>query len=71
MFGKKIFITLAVIMGLAMSAPKAQAKQDILFGGASIVGVYYQVALQISNIMNRHQGSDYNYIGRPTGGSVF
>lgn len=71
MFGKKIFITIAVIMGLAMSAPQAQAKQDILFGGASITGVYYQVALQISNIMNKHEGGKYNYIGRPTGGSVF
>ncbi|WP_045214729.1 TAXI family TRAP transporter solute-binding subunit [Desulfonatronovibrio magnus] len=71
MFTKKIFIALAVITMMAVSAPQAKAKQDILFGGASIVGVYYQVALQISNIMNRHQGSDYNYIGRPTGGSVF
>ncbi|WP_051617173.1 TAXI family TRAP transporter solute-binding subunit [Desulfonatronovibrio hydrogenovorans] len=71
MFGKKIFITLAVIMGLALSAPQAKAKQDILFGGASITGVYYQVALQISNIMNKYQGDKYNFIGRPTGGSVF
>ncbi|MFO7728110.1 MAG: TAXI family TRAP transporter solute-binding subunit [Desulfonatronovibrio sp.] len=71
MFGKKIFITLAIIVGLAMSAPQAMAKQDVLFGGASITGVYYQVALQISNIMNKLKGDDYNYIGRPTGGSVF
>ncbi|MCA1743350.1 MAG: TAXI family TRAP transporter solute-binding subunit [Desulfonatronovibrio sp.] len=71
MFGKKFFITLAVVMGLAMSAPQVQAKQDILFGGASITGVYYQVALQISNMMNKHEGKKYNYIGRPTGGSVF
>ncbi|MFP4396938.1 MAG: TAXI family TRAP transporter solute-binding subunit [Desulfonatronovibrio sp.] len=71
MFGKKIFITLAIIVGLALSAPQAMAKQDILFGGASITGVYYQVALQISNMMNKHEGKNYNYIGRPTGGSVF
>ena len=71
MFGKKTFIALAVIVGLALSAPQAKAKQDILFGGASIVGVYYQVALQLSNIMNRHHGDNYNFIGRPTGGSVF
>jgi len=71
MFGKKIFIALAVIVALAVSAPQAKAKQDILFGGASIVGVYYQVALQLSNIMNKHQGDKYNFIGRPTGGSVF
>lgn len=71
MFGKKMFIALAVIVALAVSAPQAKAKQDILFGGASIVGVYYQVALQLSNIMNKHQGDKYNFIGRPTGGSVF
>jgi uncharacterized protein len=71
MFGGKWFLSLAVVLGLALSAPQAMAKQDILFGGASITGVYYQVALQISNIMNKHMGAEYNYIGRPTGGSVF
>jgi len=71
MFGKRIFIFVALVLGLTLSAPQAQAKQDILFGGASIVGVYYQVALQISSIMNNNMGDKYNYIGRPTGGSVF
>ncbi|WP_244148888.1 TAXI family TRAP transporter solute-binding subunit [Desulfonatronum thioautotrophicum] len=71
MFGKKWFIAVAMMLGLALSAPQAMAKQDILFGGASITGVYYQVALQISNMMNRHMGAEYNFIGRPTGGSVF
>ena len=71
MFGKRIFIAVAAVLALALSAPQAKAKQDILFGGASIVGVYYQVALQISNIMNNEMGDKYNYIGRPTGGSVF
>lgn len=67
----KWFVSLVIALGLAFSAPQAMAKQDILFGGASITGVYYQVALQISNIMNKHMGDKYNYIGRPTGGSVF
>ncbi|SMP77228.1 TAXI family TRAP transporter solute-binding subunit [Desulfonatronum lacustre] len=71
MVGKKWFVALVVALGLALSAPQAMAKQDILFGGASITGVYYQVALQISNMMNKHMGGEYNYIGRPTGGSVF
>lgn len=71
MIGKKLFIVVAVVLGLALSAPQAKAKQDILFGGASIVGVYYQVALQLSNLMNKYEGGKYNFIGRPTGGSVF
>lgn len=71
MIGGKWIFSLVVALGLAFSAPQAMAKQDVLFGGASITGVYYQVALQISNIMNKHMGEKYNYIGRPTGGSVF
>jgi TRAP transporter TAXI family solute receptor len=71
MFGGKWFLSLVIALGLAFSAPQAMAKQDILFGGAAITGVYYQVALQISNLMNKHNGDKYNYIGRPTGGSVF
>ncbi len=68
---KRIFITFAVALTLLINAPVAKAAQDILFGGASITGVYYQVALQISSLMNRNQGDNYNYVGRPTGGSVF
>lgn len=71
MFGKKLLMVITLVAGLLMAAPQAMAKQDILFGGASITGVYYQVALQISNMMNKHEGDEYNYIGRPTGGSVF
>jgi TRAP transporter TAXI family solute receptor len=67
---KKWFVTLIVALSLLVSVP-AMAKRDVLFGGASITGVYYQVALQISNIMNKHMADKYNYIGRPTGGSVF
>jgi len=68
---RKLFIATAVAVGLMVSAPHAIAKTDVLFGGASIVGVYYQVALQISNLMNKKMAGAYNYIGRPTGGSVF
>jgi uncharacterized protein len=67
----KLFIVAVVALGLLVSAPQAMAKTDVLFGGAAIVGVYYQVALQISNLMNKKMGDKYNYIGRPTGGSVY
>ncbi len=68
---KRIIVSLVAIAGLLTGAPSAKAAQDILFGGASITGVYYQVALQISGLMNKYQGENYNYVGRPTGGSVF
>ena len=68
---RRIIVSLVAIAGLLIGAPSAKAAQDILFGGASITGVYYQVALQISGLMNKHQGENYNYVGRPTGGSVF
>jgi TRAP transporter TAXI family solute receptor len=67
---RKTLIAAAVTLGLLVPA-HAMAKTDVLFGGASIVGVYYQVALQISNLMNKQMSDQYNYIGRPTGGSVF
>ena len=68
---QKMIVIVAVSALLFTSVPAAQAKENILFGGASITGVYYQVALQLSNIMNKHMGDKYNYVGRPTGGSVF
>jgi uncharacterized protein len=49
----------------------ARAATDILFGGASVVGVYYQAALQICNLVNRHGEGKYNCVGRPSLGSVF
>lgn len=67
----KLVIVAALAVVFLVSAPQAMAKTDVLFGGASIVGVYYQVALQISNLMNKNMGDKYNYVGRPTGGSVF
>ena len=68
---KRVALVAIVIAALVVPVQPAMARTDVLFGGASIVGVYYQVALQISNLMNRHMGDDYNFIGRPTGGSVF
>lgn len=71
MASRKTLIAALAALLIVFSAPLAQAKENILFGGASITGVYYQVALQISNMMNKHMGDEYNYVGRPTGGSVF
>ncbi len=71
MWFKRLLVVVLVVGMAIMAAPPAEAAQDILFGGASITGVYYQVALQISALMNRHARADYNYVGRPTGGSVF
>jgi len=69
---KKLLIkSLAVTAILAMASPAAHAKQNILIGGGSVTGVYYQVALQTCKLMNAHAGDTYNCIGRPALGSVF
>lgn len=71
---KALFATLMVAMMvfLALGAPQqAQAKQDILIGGGSVTGVYYQVALQTATLMNKYAGDRYNAVGRPALGSVF
>jgi len=58
--------------GMASHAPDASAQQrDILIGGGSVTGVYYQVALQTCQLMNKHSGGKYNCVGRPALGSVF
>lgn len=58
--------------GMSVHAPDASAQQrDILIGGGSVTGVYYQVALQTCQIMNKHSGGKYNCVGRPALGSVF
>jgi uncharacterized protein len=67
----RTLVLAAVAAFLFSTSAPAQARENILFGGASITGVYYQVALQLSNLMNKHAGDKYNYVGRPTGGSVF
>ena len=67
----KLFIAsvaTAAVVGLGSVSAKAQ---DILIGGGSVTGVYYQVALQTCKIMNKHSGGKYNCVGRPALGSVF
>jgi TRAP transporter TAXI family solute receptor len=60
------------IGGVSLHATEASAQQrDILIGGGSVTGVYYQVALQTCQIMNKHSGGKYNCVGRPALGSVF
>lgn len=72
MLYKRFLITLAVVLGLLLaSTPALHARQNVLFAGASTTGVYYQVALQISKLMDNNLGDKYNYVGRPTDGSVF
>lgn len=59
----------AVVM--LMSAAPAHAARDLLIGGGSVTGVYYQVALHVCNVLNQHSGGKYNCVGRPALGSVF
>jgi len=66
-FGKSIIISTVMMM----SSLPAYAQQDILIGGGSVTGVYYQVALQTCKLLNTHQSKDYHCIGRPALGSVF
>lgn len=61
----------ALTMSLTAGAYKAEAKQDILIGGGSVTGVYYQVALQTATLMNKYAGDNYNAVGRPALGSSF
>ena len=61
----------ATLLLLVVSAQPALAAQDLLIGGGAITGVYYQVALQTCNLINKHRGDDYNCVGRPALGSVF
>lgn len=70
MFRSALAGGLLVAFSLA-TAGMVRASTDILFGGASVVGVYYQAALQICNIVNRHGDGEYNCVGRPSLGSVF
>lgn len=60
----------AVLSGLVAVQP-ARAGQDILIGGGSVTGVYYQVALHVCNLLNKYNADAYNCVGRPALGSVF
>ena len=62
--------TVALTAGTFAWSP-AKAGQDILIGGGSVTGVYYQVALNVCNLLNKHAGDKYNCVGRPALGSVF
>ena len=62
--------TVAFTAGTFVWTP-AKAGQDILIGGGSVTGVYYQVALNVCNLLNKHAGDKYNCVGRPALGSVF
>ena len=63
---------MAVLGGLALAAAPAQAqKRDILIGGGSVTGVYFQVALQTCALINKYASEAYNCVGRPALGSVF
>ena len=62
--------TVALTLGTFAWTP-AKAGQDILIGGGSVTGVYYQVALNVCNLLNKHAGDKYNCVGRPALGSVF
>ena len=63
----------AVALGAsAVGSTDARAQtRDILIGGGSVTGVYYQVALQTCQLINKHAGDKYNCVGRPALGSVF
>lgn len=65
---RNTFIFAAVVASLGSPA---QARQDILIGGGSLTGVYYQVALHTCNLINTRKSADYYCIGRPALGSVF
>jgi TRAP transporter TAXI family solute receptor len=63
--------TFAAAALLAGTFGPAKAAQDILIGGGSVTGVYYQVALHVCNLVNKHADDKYNCVGRPALGSVF
>jgi len=68
---KQLAISFIFIVCLTVINFPVLAKQDILIGGGSVTGVYYQVAAQTCKLMNKNKGDAYNCIGRPAMGSVF
>ncbi len=73
MIGRRAVLALgaAVLMAATFAGTPARAGQDILIGGGSVTGVYYQVALNVCNLLNKHSSDKYNCVGRPALGSVF
>lgn len=73
MFFRKALVAIigiGIVFSAALSQP-ARASQDILIGGGSVTGVYYQVALHVCNLLNKYNSESYNCVGRPALGSVF
>ncbi|MDW7709159.1 MAG: TAXI family TRAP transporter solute-binding subunit [Deferrisomatales bacterium] len=69
--GWKALVAAAALAVGSLAAGPAPAGQDLLIGGGAVTGVYYQVALQVCNLVNRHAEGKYNCVGRPALGSVF
>jgi len=65
------FLLPVVVLAIAAGSTPARAAQDLLIGGGSVTGVYYQVALHVCNLINKHSNGQYNCVGRPALGSVF
>ena len=69
---KTFAIASAAAIGLSTGAAgNSYAADPIVIGGGSTTGVYYQVALHVCNLVNKHMGKKYNCVGRPALGSVF
>ena len=67
---KGALLSLVFTLGLAVATP-SRAAQDLLVGGGSVTGVYYQVALHVCNLVNKYSAGAYHCVGRPALGSVF
>lgn len=67
----RLFIAVFAVAAMLTASPFAMAAQDILIGGGSVTGVYYQVALQTCKVINQNAGGKYNCVGRPALGSSF
>ncbi|GAB6054064.1 TAXI family TRAP transporter solute-binding subunit [Magnetospira thiophila] len=68
---KGTLLAATAAVGMSLGTAPAVAATDILIGGGSVTGVYYQVALQTCALMNKHSGGKYNCVGRPALGSSF
>ena len=68
----KLVLSTAFVVVFAGTSVPAHGAKFLVIGGGSTTGVYYQVALNVCNIVNlKLKGAGYNCIGRPALGSVF
>ena len=67
---KLVFSMLAAAVLAAASGTPAQAQmsRDLLIGGGSVTGVYYQVALHVCNLVNKHSDGAYKLCRAPGSG---